>query len=144
MKTEPLRQCTTCSNLRPLTEFNAHKPSPQGRRLRCRDCTRQYQKDYRKKYPEKVAARERSKELRKHYDLNPDQYEALKAWSNGGCTICGAKNGREGYRLFVDHDHDTGKVRALLCNDCNQGLGRFKDRVDLLRIAIAYLEYFKK
>jgi Recombination endonuclease VII len=126
-----------------LNEFNVHATSPQGRRLRCQYCTREYQKNYRKKHPDRVAAHERSKNLRKYYNLHPEQYEVLKEWSNGGCAICGAKNGREGYRLFVDHDHATGKVRALLCNDCNLGLGAFKDRVDLLKIAIAYLEYFK-
>jgi hypothetical protein len=75
--------------------------------------------------------------------MHPDQYELLKAWSNGGCAICGATNGREGQRLYIDHDHKTGDVRALLCNDCNSGLGRFKDDPRLLKIAIAYLEYFK-
>jgi hypothetical protein len=42
--------------------------------------------------------------------------------------------------LGVDHDHITGKVRGLLCNDCNLGIGHFKDNIEKLKLAIKYLE----
>ena len=53
-----------------------------------------------------------------------------------GCAICGNSD----KRLHVDHDHATGKVRGLLCMECNVSLGKFKDSPELLRKAIVYLE----
>jgi hypothetical protein len=57
---------------------------------------------------------------------------------DGLCEICGERDGDKA--LAVDHDHKTGKVRGFLCSPCNLGLGGFRDRSDLLRKAIGYLE----
>jgi len=72
-------------------------------------------------------------------------YRALFATQDGKCAICGAREGhRSRYgrvcRLAVDHDHRTGKVRGLLCNNCNRGLGRFKDSIENLEAAVRYLK----
>lgn len=58
---------------------------------------------------------------------------------NGLCDICGMPN-KNGELLFVDHNHKTGKVRGMLCIDCNMGIGRMKDSPELLRVAAAYLD----
>lgn len=76
------------------------------------------------------------------YGLTIEQYKALGA----ACMICGAtedqrvqkKTGKP-FRLAVDHDHDTGKVRGLLCGACNCGIGYFKHDEQLLAKAIEYL-----
>lgn len=54
---------------------------------------------------------------------------------NGGCAICGRVT-----KLVVDHDHETNRVRGLLCSTCNTGLGKLGDNVENLRKAIVYLE----
>jgi hypothetical protein len=62
------------------------------------------------------------------------------------CAICGggpAGGIKAAARLHVDHDHDTGKVRALLCNGCNRGIGYLKDDPALLRVAADYIEQHK-
>lgn len=63
---------------------------------------------------------------------------------NGLCGICGeletAFMKTKVMYLAVDHDHNTGEIRGLLCNNCNNGLGRFNDDVKLLQNAIAYIE----
>jgi hypothetical protein len=55
----------------------------------------------------------------------------------GKCGICGSVS--NGKRLAIDHDHETGRVRGLLCQQCNTALGLFKDQVELLKKAIDYL-----
>jgi len=77
--------------------------------------------------------------------LTGSEYERLLKEQNGCCAICGRPNGHRSCngnecKLAVDHDHKTGTVRGLLCNNCNRGLGRFKDSVKLLEAAICYLQ----
>lgn len=77
----------------------------------------------------------------KPYGLTIDSYNELLESQNHKCAICGAEIGNaEGDRLYVDHDHITGKVRGLLCSNCNLGIGKFQDNVELLKKAIRYLE----
>jgi Recombination endonuclease VII len=76
--------------------------------------------------------------FKERYGLTPEQVEEMAA---AGCGVCGTTNwnGRHA-RPHVDHDHQTGKVRGILCSECNTGLGKFKDDPDLLRAAIRYVE----
>ena len=93
--------------------------------------------------PAQLKARERH--LQKNYRLSNEDYDALLASQGGGCAICGTDscytNPRSGkmVALSVDHNHDTGTVRGILCKDCNIGLANFKDNPDLLHRAVDYL-----
>jgi len=74
-----------------------------------------------------------------------EEYQILLAKQNGQCAICGVREGHRSCRgrecrLALDHDHHTGATRGLLCNNCNRGLGRFKDSVTLLEAAVRYLK----
>lgn len=81
---------------------------------------------------------------KRYYGIGLEKYESLKESQAGKCAICGG----EGFRmhkgikdlLVVDHCHDSGDVRGLLCNNCNRGLGLFKDNKESLANAIKYLE----
>jgi hypothetical protein len=68
----------------------------------------------------------------------PGMYEDLFEKQGGLCAICGKPN-IGGRRLAVDHDHATNRVRGLLCNLCNAGLGAFKDNETMIRRALEYL-----
>lgn len=81
---------------------------------------------------------ELTKSMQSFYKLTPEQFDAMKATQGGCCAIC-KEPPREGYRLFIDHCHSTGRVRGLLCAHCNTGLGFFKDRIMSLARAIHYL-----
>lgn len=72
------------------------------------------------------------------YNITPAEFQALLIKQHGGCAICGGKG--SGRQLDVDHCHTTNKVRGLLCNNCNRGIGHLKDDPALLRLAATYLE----
>lgn len=80
----------------------------------------------------------RKKNLAK-YGLTVEQYEQMYREQNGVCAIC-AKINLNGRRLSVDHNHNTMKVRALLCSNCNIAIGNAKENIVFLRGMIAYLE----
>ncbi len=82
--------------------------------------------------------------LRKWYGLTIKEYTDLLDEQDHRCKICGNRAEPEGISfanrsLNVDHCHDTGKVRGLICSNCNTGLGKFKDSPELIEKAFAYL-----
>ncbi|MBL0320503.1 MAG: endonuclease VII domain-containing protein [Alphaproteobacteria bacterium] len=78
--------------------------------------------------------------IERKYGLTQEQHiEKIKEQDNS-CAICGKKD--EGRVLCVDHDHKTGKVRGLLCTNCNVGLGNLKDSIQILQAAIGYLKRY--
>jgi hypothetical protein len=75
------------------------------------------------------------------YGITPEQYSGMLAAQGGRCAVCRSDQWPgKGSSPHVDHDHATGKVRALLCTNCNNGLGSFGDDPARLRAAAAYLE----
>lgn len=82
--------------------------------------------------------------LRKNYSISLEEYQNLYELQNGLCGICNSvgfkisKNQRQ--NIVIDHCHKSGKVRGLLCHNCNRGLGLFKDSKEYLYNAILYLE----
>ena len=101
--------------------------------------------------PDKVAMqrvrsrlrRERSRlnaGLKFHYNVTADQYDRILAAQGGVCAICREpSDSARSKRLFVDHDHQTGTPRGLLCHRCNAGLGYFRERPELFHAAVDYL-----
>lgn len=72
--------------------------------------------------------------IKSKYGMGAEDYEYIANRQNYRCAICYKED-----RLYVDHDHDTGQVRGLLCHQCNIGLGNFKDDEKLLGEALRYL-----
>lgn len=88
--------------------------------------------------PEKIKKHMRKHDLKRHYGVTPEQYEQMYSAQGGLCLICGGAS-KPGTCLCIDHDHNSGKVRGLLCSECNTMLGKAKDSVVLLHRAIRYL-----
>lgn len=77
--------------------------------------------------------------LKRKYGINSSDYEELLIKQNGNCALCPKTESRPGYKLAVDHCHSTGKVRGLLCYECNRSLSKNKD-TDYYKKVIEYLE----
>ena len=99
-----------------------------------------YAKQYRQNNREKVRISLLKGHLQYRYDITLDEYNKLFIQQNGCCVLCGKHQFEMKRRLAVDHNHITGKVRGLLCNKCNNGLGCFNDSAELMFKAINYLE----
>lgn len=145
------KKCCTCKIEKPYSEFHIQRARKDGRQNICKPCKAIYKKEYRIKNIEKIkkqnkkyraANKEKIRlyEFKYKYGLTPEEYYDLLNSQNNKCKICGATEGENGKRLSVDHNHKTGKVRSFLCNDCNSGLGFFKDNSDLLDKASEYLK----
>ena len=81
---------------------------------------------------------ERERNLIRRYTLTLDGYDELLRGQGGRCAICFEKP-RGDENLCVDHDHETGRIRGLLCHSCNRGIGLLGDNVPRLRAAVSYL-----
>jgi len=100
-----------------------------------RDRLKANTRTWREKNPDLVMRQRRRQTLRK-YGLTLEKYEEMVAAQDGACAICGEKP----EQLVPDHDHCTGKLRELLCSNCNTVLGMATDDPDRLREAAKYLE----
>ena len=93
-----------------------------------------------KKYYAQHPGKRRRQRMEK-YGITPEDYDSMLDAQHGCCAICVAEVGSKSRkRLYVDHDHSTGKIRGLLCQRCNFGIGFFFDDVSLFKKAIHYLE----
>ena len=109
------------------------KSSRDSNQYKCRDCKNKYLRKWRAKNPGAY------KEWK--YNLTQIEYEELLQKQGGLCAICGTdspKGRRDSWH--IDHNHDTGKVRGLLCWLCNSGLGKFRDNFELLTKAANYIK----
>lgn len=121
---------------RRVTDPDGVKARAAGFREKHRGDLARRQREWNAANPEKVL----DGNLRNIYGLPLEAYDALHAKQDGVCGICarpGSSRGRD--RLNVDHCHDTGRVRGLLCGHCNRGLGHFRDDPGTLGRAMEYL-----
>lgn len=120
--------CKTCGETKPAGRFTRVAKAYDGLSGKCNTCRRQYDRD--KGY----------RRLAK-YGLSKTAFEAMRDAQGGMCGICGQPpEGRtRGDQLYVDHCHATGKVRGLLCHDCNISIGWMRDSPERLEAAAAYL-----
>lgn len=108
----------------------------QKHRAANRESLKQRDHNYYKANPDKYY----EQSLKKRYGLTLEGYDKLLTLQGGKCAICQTTEpGAKRSRFMVDHDHQTGQVRGLLCHHCNVGLGYFKDSQEALKAALEYL-----
>jgi hypothetical protein len=127
------RVCNACGVNKPITAFHKNLRNKYGVGHKCKPCALSYAATYRKEKYAKVYALK--------YKTTEAHMEQLLL--NVVCQICGNPESRKDRRLVIDHEHSTNKIRGVLCDNCNIGLGKFKDNMATLNKAIAYLERFK-
>jgi hypothetical protein len=114
--------------------------------IRCHECRNEHRRTHYSNQ-EKYKKRRRDWQLKKEYGITQDDYDLMLKSQGGECKIClnpPKKTTRDNQKLVVDHDHATGKVRGLLCQDCNRGLGVFKDSDFLLEAARNYIKSYNE
>lgn len=135
-----LKRCQQCHLEKEITEFYTDKTRKDGFRQKCKPCQLKAKSDWIKANREK----ERSTRLKNQYNITIQIYKEMLLKQNNCCYICKTINpGNKMQSFQIDHDHNTGKVRGLLCPKCNRGLGFFNDNVELLRTAALYLDSFR-
>lgn len=87
-----------------------------------------------------ITRKQKNQRLKRQYGISLQDYDNLLKRQNGNCAICGIPHSDPWNILHVDHDHETGDIRGLLCGTCNSALGLFCESVETMRAAIKYLE----
>lgn len=131
-----MKLCTRCNQTKPLEQFYAASSGRRGSvRTPCISCIATQSKSWAKTNTRRTV----SKHLKSRYGISIDEFEALSKSQHDVCAICKRPCSSK-QRLSVDHNHQTGQVRGLLCANCNHGLGHFMDSPELLRKAAIYLK----
>lgn len=142
-----MKVCRCCGLERELDQFHKNAAMPDGLVSYCKPCVKIKNAEYHARNRDKANAASRRRyaanrdthrayHLKNKYDITPELVDGMLREQGNCCAIC---------RLWftktphVDHDHKTGRVRGLLCNHCNSGLGHFRDSPENLASAQAYL-----
>ncbi len=121
------RSCYSCGEFKSAIEYNGHDS------LDCSVCV-----------AESVRLRniwQEDKRLQRTYGITIADYDRMYEQQRGQCAICGRHQSALGYRLYVDHSHETGKVRQLLCSTCNTLVGMVENAK--MSAILAYIETHK-
>jgi hypothetical protein len=133
------KTCTKCEEEKPLSEYYVRKGGKM--QSQCKACHIAQVRARTAKNPEKNKEYMRWYNLRRTYGLDRETFEQMEKDQEGKCLICFRVPQEVGNSrgLVVDHNHDTGEVRGLLCNRCNNTMGLFHDDVEIFKRIVNYL-----
>lgn len=141
-----MKTCRQCGAEKPLADFPGHNSTRDRKRHECRACCAEYQRAYRARSADRLRRYEQGRysedrklavRLRK-YGITQKEYERMEQEQGGLCFIC-QKPCSSGRRLAVDHDHETGHVRTLLCMKCNTAEGALNGDPELGMRLVNYM-----
>ena len=131
-----LLKCNVCKEMLTIDKFPKRQQTPTGFDYRCISCT--------KKYFKVRQVKDQENRLKRIYSLTLKDYDNMLVSQNGLCALCGTPAIESSHRrLQVDHDHETGKVRGLLCGNCNAFIGMADDSIEKLLNGVEYLKKHK-
>jgi hypothetical protein len=134
-----MKRCSKCGETKPLSEFFRNKSRKDGFQNWCKTCVKKADKAYKQTEAGKASNR-RHRWKQQGIQLTTEQHQAMLEAQDHSCAICGASEESLAKALHVDHCHDTGAVRGLLCHNCNTGMGKLGDNISTLEKAILYLK----
>ena len=159
-RVDSTKRCSKCGDKFPATPefFHRDRGKSDGLYSSCKQCQNATNKEYRNspagivshlqsnnRYKKTTTGQynDRKNILQRNYGITIEQYEKMQEQQGGVCAICGkaesSVHGGVVKRLSIDHDHVTGKIRGLLCDNCNKGLGFCFDNISILESMISYL-----
>ncbi len=132
-----LKLCARCQEILPFSTYNMRVEGGKTYCVsKCRECQKASYRDN----------KDEIREIRRQHRTGAPigTYEYLVSLYGAKCAICGAENpggtSRESGQFHIDHDHNTGLIRGLLCSTCNVGIGMLKHDISVLSSAIQYLQ----
>jgi hypothetical protein len=144
------KYCPACKTVRYKSKFTPNKMSSDGYTSYCRDCNEKLNKTKwwngsskaknRKRYIDYCKIENPHPKYKKNNGIADDFNENVNKYGKGTCFICGKKT----EKMCLDHDHNTGKARGYLCQQCNSGIGFLRDDKELLIKAALYLHNSKQ
>ncbi len=146
------KHCKRCDTTKSLDDFHRDSKSSDGKYSYCKECNKakakaayhadpEGRREYERKRRERFPDRDREQNYKSKYGITLAQYNEMHAAQGGVCRACKKPESRIATRhLAVDHCHRTGKIRGLLCSNCNRALGLLDDDISRLRSLADYLE----
>ncbi len=152
IKYQMIKICSKCKISKEISEFFKNKTQKDGLQSYCKICHSEavyknkdkklaYIKTWMENNPEKVSLTRYIGKLRRKYNLTWEEYQNKLISQGNVCKICGSNDPKRGTKYFcVDHNHITNQIRGLLCQDCNDAIGRFNEDILILNNVIYYLD----
>jgi predicted class III extradiol MEMO1 family dioxygenase len=132
------KTCKKCKQDKTLAHFNKKYKDQEKYHARCKQCLAE---DFKERYTSEDIRRW---QLKKHYNMTIEQYTQMVEQQDHRCKVCERHEQDLNNILCVDHDHKTGKVRSLLCSNCNTVLGKVYEDPKILEKMIEYLNEHKQ
>jgi len=126
-----MKTCSKCKTEKPFQGFSKSKNEACGYHSHCKMCNKEYRDANKELF--------RNSHLKSKYGIDLVEYNQMFAKQDGRCAICGRHQSEFKHSLAVDHCHETGEVRGLLCSTCNRGIGYLQDDASVVLRAASYL-----
>ena len=140
--------CTHCGltveSEKDLSLFQKDRSKPLGYRNQCKECRSIISNKWKSNNSKKQGIKRANAHMERRYGITIEEYDIMFIRQDGKCDICGSSGFAKGKsRMNIDHCHTTGKVRGLLCNNCNSGIGKLKESESIMLNAIEYIKKHK-
>jgi|688.fasta_scaffold378885_2 hypothetical protein len=135
-----MKVCSKCNIEKPLIEYGLDKKAKDKKSSWCLVCYKNRAKQYRDIPGAQL--KQKSFALKHKFNITLDTYNLMFTQQKGCCAICNTHQSELSRALAVDHNHETGKVRGLLCMGCNRGIGMLGDNLNTIQNAVKYLKQY--